>query len=1144
MSFVSRLPVLGMGLVVALTSVFIAADAADNPDSVSNRRLQDKFERRRKTEQYRNETNRAWVRSQSIDRNEGAHPSRVDAPTVRGATPSRSFALGANPPPPSPGQDIGFTSYDAQANGSQGYNVARTPNGAKIHFTWTSVKTIFTYGSAGTLTSVVYSSYTNVSAYPSMTPSTGYNGIDVTGSSNGGRSCGIDVNGDNDPGIPFEQAENDYTSDPPKPWYADFPYPDLFQVFELSGDDNSCPGSGWGRGGVLAPRSTSDRGSTYSHAIAHTNTNDCPDHKLWYWRFDGFVWMGPALIGNTPDISYALAADATSDKVAVVTHETVGEYTNVAYIESLVDGTDWLIRHPSDPLPTKTQITSYGPPATQSAWMHLTTTYDNSGVLHVMWDEQANPESKSAAIKHWNSNRNTIRTVALGYWNCPVSTGLYDLNLAKLTMGIGDGSTLCSGNSNNNYVYATYTQFGGNTAAQLNDYSDPICFEGRKGGYMNGEIYLAISNTGGNTWSPPVNLTNTKTPDCNPGLADPGTGLPANPNDVCRSEHWATIGRVVKDIDIFFISDLDAGGFPYGEGSCQLNPVHYLQLSGPALASAGGVCPLIAPVFEATLGTDPLCEYNAPRLGSTTAPLTILNLGNATLNQGGGAGIAVTDFPGLPTLTLTGHALGAYSILAGDPDIDMTANMASNNAAEGLYLGQISISHNDGNPENPSPRVYPVEFFVFDNFFCPDAEILKTGVQSPGSLALAVESSGRFGAQEAEGGLWRYSDSSSSFFDASLLMAHGSQSLDTTVFLRFFDRLSNGQNGFRSQGDLSVDTLGYGSGTQAYAAGGAYMSTSDSIMGVNMSWYFPQDAGADEVVIVNYLVFPGPKATLPVSGVTTGMLADLDVLTASYNPVDTMQSGATNHGLGDATRNLAYARGVNRTGTLPTPTVTAEKYRAGLAVPSSSDFTGAYVGNNIDNQTAGGPSDGHLYQLLQNVSGVEVGETADTDLYIMVGFDNGQSFVNIPGQTYRTKTVRNHFAILVSDTLSDTDFKAKVDAAAALVNAGTFNGCAICPCRYDPVCDGFATVLDVSYCVGGAFRNQIPDPAILGGIPPTPSTADDHLNQAGCNYDSRDVDASGAIDVLDVTKMVSVAFRNVAITANNSFVDPCVKWKP
>jgi hypothetical protein len=1144
---------IGVGLlVVAVAASTVAVRAANSPDTYTKRKIQRMVERHRATEQYRNELNREWLRGRVIDGARGPAVHSFGTPIIReSSTPRDAFSsTNALVPPPSPGQDIGFTSYDYQANNSQGFNVARTPAGTRIHFTWMSFKYIPPNDQAEDRY-VLYSGYDDIGDYPAMDAGTGYNGIEVTGATNRGGYCGIDVDNLNHAQIAMHQAENDYTIEPYEPWHVQLPFgDDTYQIYGLTGQDNSCAGTGGGTGGVLWPRLTADRSNLILHEIAHSNVNDCPNEKLWYWRFDGVsTWAGPALVGNTSDISYVLAADATTNKVAVVTHETEGGFSDVAYIESATNGTDWLALVPNvDTLPNKHFVTNYGDPEDFTGYLHLTTTYDNSGALHIMWDEQENANSEHIAIKHWNSSRGTIRDVTLGYWDRTHSGGVFNLNLSKLTMGIGDGSTTCGGGSNNNYVYATYTKFGGNTVVEQNDYSNEYSYEGRAGGFLNGEIYLAISNSGGNTWSPPVNLTNTKTPQCHPGLADLIDGDPEKPDSVCRSEHWATIGRVVKDIDVFFISDIDAGGIPQGEGSWQLNPVHYLKLSGSGIAPAG-VCPEIAPVFEATLSSDPLCEYHATKTGFTEADLIIRNLGNADLNDEGAGGITFTDFPGAPTMVLTGDDLGPYTILAGADNIEILVTMNSNGAAEGLYLGQISITHNDNNVNNPSPRVYTVEFFVFDVFNCPETELLKTSVASPGSLQLAIGSDGRFASQAAEGGLWRFTDSSSTIFDASLIMAHGTQgpgSDDTTVFLRFFDRLSNGQNGWRSQSELWVDTVGYGAGTQPYATAGAYMTTSDSIMAVNVSWYFSQSASADEVVIVKYQAFPGPHFTGgTVSGVATGILGDFDVIPSQKAPLDTMQSGANNHGLGDDPLRLAYMRGVNRAGTSPSGNITAERFRGGVAVPSSAPFTGAYVGNNSDNQTGGGPTDGHLYNLLLNVAGVEVGETADTDLYIMVGFDNGASYTKT-GTTwanskaqYRSTNIKEFYAVLASDTVGDAEFKTAVTAGAALVNAGSFPGCAICPCRYDPGCNGVADVVDVTHVVGGAFRNVVADPSLLGG----PGTADDHPTQAGCNFDSRDVDANGVIDVLDVTKMVGAAFRNIAVTANNSFVDPCTRWR-
>jgi len=1016
--------------------------------------------------------------------------------------------------------------------------------------------------------------------YPTMNlgNGTGYNGVNVTGETNRGGYTNIDVDKFNHAQIGMHQAQNNYATEPYKPWHVQFPYLDeTMQLYSLSGQDGTCPPQPKGIGGVLWPRLAADRGDTVLHEIAHSNVNDCDIEKLWYWRFDGgSIWSGPKMISETDDINYALAVDDIGAKVAVAYSKFDAGYANVFYVESPNNGTDWLALI-APALPTEHVVTTYsgvggnpGSPATATFWNHLTTTYDRSSELHIVWDEQRESGFGDVAIKHFRTGRVAHRTLALGYWECPVSTGLQDLNLAKMSMGIGDGSTLCQGGAqnNNNYVYVTYTQFGGNTPLQLSDYSDEASVTGRNGGYMNGELFLASSNTRGDTWSPTVNLTDTKTPGCNPGVADIN-GDPQFPDNVCRSEHWATINRVVRDIDISFISDLDAAGIVYGQGSWQINPVHYLQLPGGA-TDAEFVCPVIAPVFEAIIEVDPVCEYHAATNSVLDIDLQIINLGNDDLDQGGGAGMIVSNqFGAGATLAFVGGNVATYSIAPGADPIDKVVRMTSG-ATQGLYTGAISVSHNGTDPLNPSPRVYPISFFVFDEFFCPEEEVLKSGVNSPGSLALHVESSGRIGAQDLEARLWRYSDSSFSVSDASFLLAYGTQAPgDTTVFLKFMDRASNGQDGFRAQSEFLIDTAGYagdllvGTGTvpadpRKWAFGGSYMATKDSVVGISMSWYFPQDTALDEAIIVNYLVFPGPYygpghapyTGASISGVTTGLIADLDQVPAQRNPLDTAQDGTNNDAFFDDGRKMVYVAAKNKGGYVPSGTNTCARFRTGIAAPSG--WEGGYIGGfGQDLDIAEGPTDQRLYDIMQIVVDGDIG-VDDTDLYTLTAFDKGATLAPVASLTYRTTTVLSYTAVFASDTISDVSFKATVDEAVALVNAGslpftananTADGCAICPCRFDPACDGATDVLDVVHVVGGAFRNIIPDPSVLGTV----AAGDERPSMAGCNFDSRDVDASGVIDVLDVVKTVGVAFRNInfrtATTGAPSFVDPCTKFK-
>jgi hypothetical protein len=79
----------------------------------------------------------------------------------------------------------------------------------------------------------------------------------------------------------------------------------------------------------------------------------------------------------------------------------------------------------------------------------------------------------------------------------------------------------------------------------------------------------------------------------------------------------------------------------------------------------------------------------------------------------------------------------------------------------------------------------------------------------------------------------------------------------------------------------------------------------------------------------------------------------------------------------------------------------------------------------------------------------------------------------------------------------------------------------VCDCHADPECDGFTDILDVTALVSVAFRDgaPLPDPNGL------------------CPYQTTDVNCSGFTDILDVTRMVEVAFRDGNPAAE--FCSPC-----
>jgi hypothetical protein len=219
--------------------------------------------------------------------------------------------------------------------------------------------------------------------------------------------------------------------------------------------------------------------------------------------------------------------------------------------------------------------------------METSTAYDHSGVLHIVFDLQrfAN-QSKHTALYHWSSARGDIQPIATAYYDNP-NTWRVKLNLCHISLGIGDGATPCEGGAttNEDYLYVLYVKLGGESPEEQADTSIRHL--------SNAELYLTASPNGGDNWSPPVNLTNTKTPDCNS----------ANPDSLCASEAWGSIARDVSDIEIQYIRDYEAGFID--ESLPTINDVVYLNIPG-GTTDADFLCPYF-PCDCPCIG-DPHCD--------------------------------------------------------------------------------------------------------------------------------------------------------------------------------------------------------------------------------------------------------------------------------------------------------------------------------------------------------------------------------------------------------------------------------------------------------------------------------------------------------------------------------------------------------
>ena len=160
------------------------------------------------------------------------------------------------------------------------------------------------------------------------------------------------------------------------------------------------------------------------------------------------------------------------------------------------------------------------------------------------------------------------------------------------------------------------------------------------GGHVNGEIYVSVSSNDGLTWDRPQNVTNTISPDCDPGD--------------CVSEAWVTAAATADSgVYLSYVNDTHGGPAIQGGGAWSESP--YMALAIQARA------PVLAPVIA--VSPIKFLELNAnPAGGSQTANLNIISVGNANLTYT----VDVTNFGGgAAHLTVNGGASAGNTITAG-----------------------------------------------------------------------------------------------------------------------------------------------------------------------------------------------------------------------------------------------------------------------------------------------------------------------------------------------------------------------------------------------------------------------------------------------------------------------------------------------
>jgi hypothetical protein len=378
-----------------------------------------------------------------------------------------------------------------------------------------------------------------------------------------------------------------------------------------------------------------------------------------------------ASVARTGVISEIAVCSPVSQKVALIwawptTDTTLYQVNNdILYVESTNGGDDWIASGwgGGNPPANAINITQFKAEDTYKAYADIAAVYDYNDKLHIFWNmHKLNSKTQESdyydvALAHWSKDTericgtDTIRysVVTAGKWAVTDgSPGGWNRNLCKMNAAVG-----VPGGSNYNNLYLSWTQFN----------------KGDKGadGYINGEIYTAMSTNSGMTWGASRDVTNSHAPGC----------LAGN----CDSDHWGSIA-VKADSFLYhqYINDKDPGGFVQDEGSGTVNPILYY---------AQPVSDLVAPATPRVDWTPKsLAEpwISVANNGSTTAEFTINNIGTAQLNV---TSISET----VPWMSL---GTGSATITEGGCPVKVDVNINCGVYSDTFLYDSIYVVSNDG----------------------------------------------------------------------------------------------------------------------------------------------------------------------------------------------------------------------------------------------------------------------------------------------------------------------------------------------------------------------------------------------------------------------------------------------------------------
>ncbi len=426
----------------------------------------------------------------------------------------------------SPGDIIGYTWYEFQANGSYGQRID-VDDLRQAHIVWTKMD------AAATTRYVAWNlRYSDGSYYGETQASPSWSGY-----------VQMDITRDLDPYMQRTVIVYNYN-----------PGTDYYSWIDIDA------GNGWGSW-PNTPGTPGMPGHIWPYiAVANNNnfvlaTGDKGGnmHHIYVSIYEGVTWLYIAGFDSCATLSQFVRASEKRDtnKAAFVHTQFItdtiagGQLDNDVYHRISDDGGITWGPH--------TNITDYQPSDSVRAYNNVNAVFDDNDYLHIVWAGRKVDSAnyyQASKIFHWDEFNDTITVVNSPsiYYNEPGGWWI-------------EGS---AGNFSASYMPADQPQVVFDTTTSFlyclwhgNDDTTDVS----AAGFFNGELYGAYSTDYGITWSDYVNLTNTRSPGAGSGY--------------CYDEDYMTAcPKVVTDsIFVTYIEDKDAGAYVHNEGVKTENPV-------------------------------------------------------------------------------------------------------------------------------------------------------------------------------------------------------------------------------------------------------------------------------------------------------------------------------------------------------------------------------------------------------------------------------------------------------------------------------------------------------------------------------------------------------------------------------------------